>query len=44
MSHANCLHIGDNLHEMSNSIPGKTKKNYLELSSAKNLPRVLIVK
>ena len=35
--------IGDNLHEMSNLFPKKSKKNIINLSYAENLPRVLSV-
>ena len=35
---------GDNLHEMSNPVTGKNKKNIINLSSAENAQRVVKVK
>ena len=41
--HANCLQ-GDNLHEMSDPVYVKNKKNIINLSSAENAQRVVKVK
>ena len=41
--HANCLQ-GDNLHEMSDPVYAKNKKNIINLSSAENAQRVVKVK